>query len=170
MTGAITQMKLLPAWAEPAMIATISTAAVSTTNSLRPASRASTLPCRARVSRTPGSKAATRQPPGRGEVSVNSGICGRFEMGSPLERCLVMKLASVRNFLKDSSVAKWRKALLLGAIAYVVLPFDAIPDTIPVLGWLDDLGLLSIAASAVWKDLKRHSEKPYGVEVIGDRA
>jgi uncharacterized membrane protein YkvA (DUF1232 family) len=68
-----------------------------------------------------------------------------------------MKLASVRNFLKDSSVAKWRKLLLLGAIAYAVFPFDAIPDTIPVLGWLDDLGVLSIAVAAVWGDVKRHS-------------
>lgn len=70
---------------------------------------------------------------------------------------LSMKLASVRNFLKDSSVAKWRKALLVGAIAYVVFPFDAIPDTIPLLGWLDDVGMLSLAASAVWRDLKRHA-------------
>ncbi|MBK7865004.1 MAG: DUF1232 domain-containing protein [Archangiaceae bacterium] len=69
-----------------------------------------------------------------------------------------MKLASVKNFLKDSSVAKWRKALLLGAIAYAVFPFDAIPDTIPLLGWLDDLGFLSIAVAAVWRDVKRHSQ------------
>jgi uncharacterized membrane protein YkvA (DUF1232 family) len=69
-----------------------------------------------------------------------------------------MKLASVKNFLKDSSVAKWRKALLIGAVAYAVFPFDAIPDTIPLLGWMDDLGLLSAAAAAVWRDVKRHSQ------------
>ena len=67
-----------------------------------------------------------------------------------------MKLAMVKNFLKDSSVARWRKALLLGAIAYAVMPFDLIPDTIPVLGWLDDVGLLAIAVGAVWRDVKRH--------------
>lgn len=69
-----------------------------------------------------------------------------------------MKLASVRNFLKDSSVAKWRKALLLGALAYAVFPLDAIPDTIPMLGWLDDVGLLSMAVAMVWGDVKRHSQ------------
>ena len=68
-----------------------------------------------------------------------------------------MKLASIKNFLKDSSVARWRKALLLGAIGYALFPFDGIPDTIPLLGWLDDLGVLSIAAASVWKDVKRHS-------------
>ena len=69
-----------------------------------------------------------------------------------------MKLASVKNFLKDSSVAKWRKALLIGAVGYALFPFDAIPDTIPFIGWLDDLGVLSIAAAAVWRDVKRHSQ------------
>ncbi len=75
-----------------------------------------------------------------------------------------MKLAAVRNFLKDSSVAKWRKALLLGAVAYAVFPFDAVPDTIPVLGWLDDIGLLAMAASAVWRDVKRHAALPSAAE------
>jgi len=68
-----------------------------------------------------------------------------------------MKWAAVRNFLKDSSVAKWRKALLLGAVAYAVFPFDAVPDTIPLLGWLDDVGVLTLAAGAVWRDVKRHA-------------
>src|SRR5262245_31029321 len=68
-----------------------------------------------------------------------------------------MKLASIRNFLKDSSVAKWRKLLLFGAIGYAIFPFDAIPDTIPLLGWLDDVGLLSMAVAAVWGDVKRHA-------------
>jgi uncharacterized membrane protein YkvA (DUF1232 family) len=68
-----------------------------------------------------------------------------------------MKLAAVRNFLKDESVAKWRKLLLFGAIAYAVFPLDAIPDTIPVIGWLDDVGILSLAAMAIWGDVKRHA-------------
>lgn len=55
-------------------------------------------------------------------------------------------------------MAKWRKVLLFGAIAYAIFPFDAVPDTIPVLGWLDDLGLLSVAVAAVWRDVKRHSQ------------
>jgi uncharacterized membrane protein YkvA (DUF1232 family) len=85
-----------------------------------------------------------------------------------------MKLASIRNFLKDSSVAKWRKALLFGAIAYAVIPFDAVPDTIPVLGWLDDVGLLTMAAGAVWRDVKRHAEllaaRPESPELPAHRA
>lgn len=69
-----------------------------------------------------------------------------------------MKLAAVRNFLKDPQVARWRKGLLFAAVAYTLWPLDAIPDTIPVLGWLDDVGLLSLAVAAVWGDVKRHAQ------------
>jgi uncharacterized membrane protein YkvA (DUF1232 family) len=69
-----------------------------------------------------------------------------------------MRLQAVRNFLKDPQVARWRKGLLVGAVVYALWPLDAIPDTIPVLGWLDDLGLMSLALAAVWGDVKRHSE------------
>lgn len=33
-------------------------------------------------------------------------------------------------------------ALIAGAVAYVVFPLDAIPDFIPVGGWLDDAGVI----------------------------
>jgi uncharacterized membrane protein YkvA (DUF1232 family) len=69
-----------------------------------------------------------------------------------------MKLAAVRNFLKDPEVARWRKGLLLGAVLYTLWPLDLIPDTIPVLGWLDDVGFISLAIAAVWGDVKRHAD------------
>jgi uncharacterized membrane protein YkvA (DUF1232 family) len=35
------------------------------------------------------------------------------------------------------------KATLLGAVAYFVLPMDAIPDFIPVIGYTDDAAVLA---------------------------
>src|SRR5882724_3065460 len=37
------------------------------------------------------------------------------------------------------------KATLAGAIAYFVLPIDAIPDVLPVIGFTDDAAVLAIA-------------------------
>ncbi len=41
------------------------------------------------------------------------------------------------------------KATLIGAIAYFVLPFDAIPDVLPVLGFTDDAAVLATALKLV---------------------
>ena len=41
------------------------------------------------------------------------------------------------------------KATLVGAIAYFVLPVDAIPDVLPVLGFTDDAAVLATAIRLV---------------------
>ena len=41
------------------------------------------------------------------------------------------------------------KAALLGALAYFVLPFDAVPDVLPFLGFADDAAILATALRIV---------------------
>lgn len=41
------------------------------------------------------------------------------------------------------------KATLIGALAYFVLPFDAVPDLLPVLGFTDDAAVLATALKLV---------------------
>lgn len=41
------------------------------------------------------------------------------------------------------------KATLIGAIAYFVLPVDAIPDVLPVIGFTDDAAVLATAIKLV---------------------
>jgi uncharacterized membrane protein YkvA (DUF1232 family) len=41
------------------------------------------------------------------------------------------------------------KAALIGALAYFVLPFDFIPDVMPVLGFADDAAVLATALRMV---------------------
>ena len=43
------------------------------------------------------------------------------------------------RLLRDRRVSVWPKALLGIAIAYVLLPFDLIPDFLPVVGQVDDV-------------------------------
>jgi uncharacterized membrane protein YkvA (DUF1232 family) len=38
---------------------------------------------------------------------------------------------------------------LIGALAYFVLPFDAIPDVLPVLGFTDDAAVLATTIKLV---------------------
>jgi uncharacterized membrane protein YkvA (DUF1232 family) len=41
------------------------------------------------------------------------------------------------------------KAALLGALAYFILPFDFIPDVLPILGFADDAAVLATALRLV---------------------
>lgn len=41
------------------------------------------------------------------------------------------------------------RAIILGALGYLIIPTDVIPDLIPVLGFTDDLGILAAALAAV---------------------
>ena len=50
-------------------------------------------------------------------------------------------------FDRDTPLAV--KAVLVGAIAYFVLPADAIPDVLPVIGYTDDAAVLAAAVKLV---------------------
>ncbi len=49
----------------------------------------------------------------------------------------------------DNATPLQVKATLVGAIAYFVLPVDAIPDVLPVLGFTDDAAVLAAAIKLV---------------------
>ncbi len=46
---------------------------------------------------------------------------------------------------RNKKTPKWAKKIVLGAIAYLLFPFDFIPDLAPFLGWTDDLEMLSLS-------------------------
>lgn len=45
------------------------------------------------------------------------------------------------------------KAKIYGALGYFILPLDAIPDAIPMMGYSDDLTALLWALRAVWSNI-----------------
>ena len=49
----------------------------------------------------------------------------------------------------DCDTPRHVQAALLGALAYFVLPFDFIPDMLPVLGYSDDAAVLATALKLV---------------------
>ena len=44
---------------------------------------------------------------------------------------------------KRGDTPAWAKNIIVGTLAYLVAPFDAIPDLTPLFGFTDDLGVLS---------------------------
>ncbi|SRR5258706_10680408 len=66
--------------------------------------------------------------------------------------------------LRDSRVPIALKLIPIGAVAYVLSPIDLVPDFLPILGQLDDLGVL-MTALTVFNNLSpadlvaEHSER-----------
>ena len=54
----------------------------------------------------------------------------------------------------DRQTPRHVQAALLGALAYFILPFDFIPDMLPVLGYTDDAAVLATAIRMVAAHIK----------------
>ena len=52
--------------------------------------------------------------------------------------------------LKSDKVSKADKAIIIGALGYMISPFDVIPDAIPIAGLTDDLAVLLFVLKKVW--------------------
>ncbi len=63
------------------------------------------------------------------------------------------------RFLTDRDAPLWPRLLAIATLAYVLLPFDAIPDVIPIVGWLDDLGVVTFALGFVASRAARYIDR-----------
>jgi uncharacterized membrane protein YkvA (DUF1232 family) len=60
----------------------------------------------------------------------------------------------------DPATPRREKLLLLGAIAYFVMPFDAVADFLPIVGFADDAALIAAAITQVAGSItEAHREK-----------
>lgn len=83
---------------------------------------------------------------------------------------LKTELAVYRRILKHPQTPRLAKILLWLAVGYALLPFDLIPDFIPVIGHLDDLvivpGLVLMALylipAALVEDCRKEIETELG--------
>ncbi|WP_394837242.1 DUF1232 domain-containing protein [Pendulispora rubella] len=54
-------------------------------------------------------------------------------------------LAALYRFFRDPKASKIGKLFVVLTVAYVVWPLDFVPDVAPIVGWLDDAGLATVA-------------------------
>ena len=55
--------------------------------------------------------------------------------------------------LQSDKVSKANKAMIIGALGYMISPLDVMPDAIPIVGLTDDLAVLIYVLKKVWTDV-----------------
>jgi len=93
-----------------------------------------------------------------------------FKRLRELARQIKSELKVYQLVLKDSRTPRTAKCLLGLAVGYLLLPFDIIPDFIPVVGHLDDVIIvpalvilaLKLIPKEVIEDCRRNSLHPSG--------
>jgi uncharacterized membrane protein YkvA (DUF1232 family) len=83
-------------------------------------------------------------------VGLTSGSLPRFLFTGRAVQVITHLPDFVRLYwrlFRDRRVSPLAKALLVASLAYVVWPLDIIPDVLPVIGEVDDIG---IVLSGLW--------------------
>ena len=52
-------------------------------------------------------------------------------------------IKALYNYFANDSIPWYRKSIVVGALVYFIFPIDSIPDLAPLVGYLDDLGVIT---------------------------
>ncbi len=67
---------------------------------------------------------------------------------------------SLWTMVRDPGAAWSSKAVAIGALLYLVSPFDAVPDFLPLLGLSDDAGVILAAVASLSVALAKYKSRP----------
>ena len=81
-------------------------------------------------------------------------VAGRRPSARDLARFIPDCIVLVSRLLRDPRVPRRHKLLLGALVGYLALPFDLVPDFIPVIGYLDDVLVVALTLRAVMRGTK----------------
>lgn len=62
-------------------------------------------------------------------------------------------IKALYNYMTDPTVTWYRKSIVVGALIYFIMPIDSIPDIAPLIGYLDDLGVITAVLKYMGSEL-----------------
>lgn len=76
------------------------------------------------------------------------------KLGSKLSKVPLM-ISLVRSYIKKEYTVVPIKTIIaiVGALIYVFMPIDSIPDSLPILGYIDDAAVVNICLVLIGSDL-----------------
>src|SRR5947209_9449121 len=93
-----------------------------------------------------------------------------WQRSKDLARAFKRELAVYRRVLSDARTPRAAKVFLGLAIGYLCMPFDLIPDFIPVLGHLDDAVIVPALVYAALRLIPQELVAEHRAKVLADPA
>jgi uncharacterized membrane protein YkvA (DUF1232 family) len=70
-------------------------------------------------------------------------------------------ILALYNYMKDPYVSWHRKAIVVMGLIYFISPIDTIPDIAPLIGYLDDLGVITALIKYLGSELIPYYDAKY---------
>jgi uncharacterized membrane protein YkvA (DUF1232 family) len=70
-------------------------------------------------------------------------------------------ILALYNYMRDPLVKWFRKAIVVAALIYFIVPIDAIPDLTPLFGYMDDLGVITALLKYLGSELMSYYTAGY---------
>lgn len=79
-------------------------------------------------------------------ISDTIAYLGRFLTKLPQD--VIINIYALYVLIRDGDIKLYDKFVAFGALLYFISPIDAIPDVTPIVGFIDDIGVIALAIYA----------------------
>jgi uncharacterized membrane protein YkvA (DUF1232 family) len=91
---------------------------------------------------------------------VDENLWGKLEK-SGKRISFAKDILALYRYMKDPFVKWYRKAIVIAALVYFIVPIDTIPDLTPFFGYLDDLGVITALLKYLGSELVQYYSEGY---------
>lgn len=91
---------------------------------------------------------------------VDENLWGKLEK-SGRKISFAKDILALYRYMKDPFVKWYRKAIVVAALVYFIVPIDTIPDITPLFGYLDDLGVITALLKYLGNELMNYYPSGY---------
>ena len=91
---------------------------------------------------------------------VDENLWGKLEK-SGKRISFAKDILALYRYMKDPLVKWFRKAIVVAALIYFIVPIDTIPDLTPFFGYLDDLGVITALLKYLGSELVPYYSEGY---------
>lgn len=67
-------------------------------------------------------------------------------------------LKALKKYMLDKDVKWVRKSIVVAAVLYFITPIDAVPDFAPLIGFLDDFGVIAWTIKFLGSEIREYYE------------